>query len=211
MALVFIRKGWGLIASLLHFHFFISKTKQNLPSDLGITQLLRNIPWNYNKCDITPSGAFFSQHVEVQKSSKKGKILLDDGRRRTVVSKKSEWPDIYLGNPSGQVVSQLIFAKWWFAWESGARFSLSQQYIFFHFPFLYSLNVYVYVLLSLSLKVYYIYLSTFSGFKPSHLGDKITSCIYVMCTLYTVQHNTNCCVLIWSNHIFSEDIIGLLW
>ena len=25
MALVFIRKGWGLIASLLHFHFFISK------------------------------------------------------------------------------------------------------------------------------------------------------------------------------------------
>ena len=128
--------------------------------------------------------------------SKKGNILLDAGRRRTVVSKKSEWSNIYLGNPSGQVVSQLIFAKWWFAWESGARFSLSQQYTFFHFPFLCNLNVNVYFLLSLFLKVYiYIYLlqtnlSTFSGFKPSHLGDKITSCIYVMCTLYTVQHKT---------------------
>ena len=128
------------------------------------------------------------------------------------MSKKSEWSNIYLGNPSGQVVSQLIFAKlvvcvgkWCkvfpFSTINIHIFPILHNIYFFHFPFLYSLNVYVYVLLSLSLKVYYIYLlqtnlSTFSGFKPSHLGDKITSCIYVMCTLYTVQHNTNCCVLI---------------
>ena len=119
------------------------------------------------------------------------------------MSKKSEWPDIYLGNPSGQVVSQVIFAKLVVCvgkWCKVFPFSPMNIYIFpilhniyfFHFPFLYSLNVYVYVLLSLSLKVYYIYLlqtnlSTFSGFKPSHLGDKITSYIYVMCTLYSIK------------------------